>query len=154
MFTPIPAQEREALLASLGPLPLSGPAWPGWVKGAGWAIVALLGLQIIVTAARVPPQSLDAVSAGVVVFGFVGLAVVARAMQKSVTTISADGLSQTWLTRRQVAWDEIHYAKFVPMLFSKRLIVFRRRGRPLVLQAGTPELQAAFARIALAYRRR
>lgn len=151
--TPTP-EERLALLDALAPLPISGPAWPSWVKTAAWVIVALIGVQIVMFAARAGQMPVDPVSAGIVALSFMGLAFVAWHMQNATTTIDAQGLRQTWLSRRDIAWDEIQYAKFVPMLLSKRLILFRKRGRPLVLQGGTQALHIAFARIAVTYRRR
>jgi hypothetical protein len=74
-------------------------------------------------------------------------------MQTSITTIDEDGLSQTWFTRREVAWEDVRYARFVPMLFSKRLVIFTHRGRPVIIQGGTRELRAAFVKIAQLYRR-
>ncbi|KAG1242737.1 hypothetical protein G6F65_022856 [Rhizopus arrhizus] len=44
-------------------------------------------------------------------------------------------------------------ARFVPMRFSKRLVVFTHRGRPVILQGGTRELRSAFVKIAQVYRR-
>ncbi|MBJ7265268.1 MAG: hypothetical protein JHC61_16845, partial [Burkholderiaceae bacterium] len=89
-----------------------------------------------------------------VLFCFVGLAVVAFYMQRSVTTIDERGLRQTWIAKREVAWDDIQFAKFVPLLLSKRLVVFTRRGRPLVFQGSTQALHIAFAKISLVYRSR
>ena len=83
-----------------------------------------------------------------------GLAVVAFYMQRSVTTIDERGLRQTWIAKREVAWDDIQFAKFVPLLLSKRLVVFTRRGRPLVFQGSTQALHIAFAKISLVYRSR
>ena len=40
------------------------------------------------------------------------------------------------------------------MIFSKRLVVFTHRGRPVIFQGGTRELRAAFTQIAQVYRRR
>jgi hypothetical protein len=92
--------------------------------------------------------------AGSIVLCFIGLLVLARYMLVSVTSIDETGIQQSWLGRREIAWEDIQFAKFVPLLASKRLICFTRRGRPVVFQAGTRELQVAFARIALVYRRR
>ncbi|MFJ1300537.1 hypothetical protein ACILG0_11255 [Pseudomonadota bacterium AL_CKDN230030165-1A_HGKHYDSX7] len=148
------AEEHQALLSEIGPLPLSGQAWPDWVRILAWVILAVIGVQIVTTAIRLPPDQMNSVLAGTVILCFLGLAVVCWNMQVSVTTIDEKGLRQTWITRREVAWQDIHFAKFVPLLFSKRLVVFTRRGRPIVLQGGTRELQVAFARISLLYRRK
>lgn len=146
--------DRDALLREIGPLPLSGQAWPDWVRILAWVILAVIGVQIVSSAIRLPPEQISAVLAGTVILCFFGLALVSWHMQKSITTIDDAGLHQTWITRRDVAWQDIQFAKFVPLLFSKRLVVFTQRGRPVVFQGGTRELQIAFAKISLLYRRK
>ncbi|OZI15716.1 hypothetical protein CAL18_17205 [Bordetella genomosp. 7] len=148
------AEEREALLREIGPLPLSGQAWPDWVRILAWIILAIIGVQIVSSAIRLPPGQVNTVLALTVALCFLGLTLVSWHMQRSVTTIDETGLRQTWITRREVAWQDIHFAKFVPLLFSKRLVVFTQRGRPVVFQGGTRELQIAFAKISLLYRRK
>ena len=147
-------EERDALLREIGPLPLAGQAWPDWVRILAWIILAIIGVQIVLSAIRMPPEQTNSVVGGIVVLCFLGLALVSWHMQKSITTIDEAGLHQTWITRREVAWQDIHFAKFVPLLFSKRLVVFTQRGRPVVFQGGTRELQIAFAKISLLYRRK
>ncbi|MNY75796.1 hypothetical protein D3C86_2151820 [compost metagenome] len=73
-------------------------------------------------------------------------------MQTSITTIDDRGISQTWFTRREVAWEDVRLARFVPMVFSKRLVVFTHRGKPVIFQGGTRELRAAFVKIAQLYK--
>lgn len=146
--------EQATLLREIGPLPLSGQAWPDWVRILAWIILAIIGVQITLSAIRMPPEQVNSVVAAIVILCFLGLVLVSWHMQKSITTIDEAGLHQTWITRREVAWQDIHFAKFVPLLFSKRLVVFTQRGRPVVFQGGTKELQIAFAKISLLYRRR
>jgi len=148
------AEDREALLREIGPLPLTGQAWPDWVRILAWIVLAIIGVQIALSAIRIPPEQLNSLVAGIVILCFLGLALVSWHMQKSITTIDEAGLHQTWITRREVAWQDIHFAKFVPLLFSKRLVVFTQRGRPVVFQGGTREMQIAFAKISLLYRRK
>lgn len=147
-------EDRDALLREIGPLPLTGQAWPDWVRILAWIILAVIGVQITLTAIRMPPDQVSSMVVLIVGLCFLGLALVSWHMQKSVTTIDEAGLRQTWITRREVAWQDIHFAKFVPLLFSKRLVVFTQRGRPVVFQGGTRELQIAFAKISLLYRRK
>ncbi|KAG1230896.1 hypothetical protein G6F68_019249 [Rhizopus microsporus] len=109
-------QDRAALLREIGPLPLSGQAWPAWVRILAWVILAVLGVQVVTTAIRAPAQPFDTVLAVVVVLCFVGLLFVSWHMQTSITTIDDRGLRQTWFTRREVAWEDVRYARFVPML--------------------------------------
>lgn len=75
-------------------------------------------------------------------------------MWTSITEISEWGIRQSWISKREIAWEDIHSSKFIPLFASKKLVCFVQKGRPIVFQAGTPELQAAFARISLVYRKR
>ncbi|MDZ5616336.1 hypothetical protein U2261_17105 [Achromobacter xylosoxidans] len=157
MTSPAPSpspEDHTALLRAIGPLPLSGQAWPDWVRILTWVILAVLGVQVVTTAIRAPGQSLDGMMAVVVGLCFIGLLFVSWHMQTSITTIDEHGLRQTWFSRREVAWEDVREVRFVPMIFSKRLVVFTHRGRPVIFQGGTRELRAAFTRIAEVYRRR
>lgn len=145
---------KEAVLEALGPLPLSGVAWPGWIKIMAWCVLALIGAKLIHTAIGTTGQDIQPVVAASVTITFMALVVVARYMQTSVTTITSEGIEQTWITRRSIGWDDIQFAKFIPLFASKRLVCFTGRGRPVIFQGGTKELQIAFAQISLAYRRR
>lgn len=145
---------RDAILEALGPLPLSGAAWPGWIKVLAWCVLAVIGAKLVHTAIGTSGQTVQAVVAASVTITYMALVVVARYMQTSVTTITTEGIEQTWITRRTINWDDIQFAKFIPLFASKRLVCFTGRGRPVVFQGGTKELQIAFAQISLAYRRR
>jgi hypothetical protein len=119
-----------------------------------WVVLGLLAIKLVFTAAGPAGRDVSPLVAASVLLCFVGLVVVARFMMSSRTTISPAGIAQSWIVRREVAWDDIQFAKFVPFVASKKLVCFTARGRPVVFQAGTRELQTAFARIALVYRRR
>ncbi|GAB2902890.1 hypothetical protein LSG25_12515 [Paralcaligenes sp. KSB-10] len=147
-------EERSALLEEIGPLPLHGQAWPIWIKILAWIIVLIIGMQITYTATSPGGHNVSPLVAGSILVCFLALLVVARFMLVSETRITRIGIEQSWITRRQVAWEDIRFAKFIPLFTSKRLVCFTSRGRPVVFQAGTRELQVAFARIALVYRRR
>lgn len=150
--SPSPAA-HAALLRAIGPLPLSGQAWPDKVRILTWGLLAVLGVQVVTTLIRAPDYPFDDLLAAVVGLCFVGLLFVSWHMQTSITTIDKRGLRQTWFSRREVAWEDVRDARFAPMLFSTRLVVFTQRGRPVIFQSGTQELRAAFAKIALLYRR-
>ncbi|AHG62814.1 membrane protein [Advenella mimigardefordensis] len=153
-FLPLSESEREQLLASIGPLPIRGQAWPAWVKTAAWVILAVIVLQSLVAFNKAGVEALFSTTGLILLVVFLALAVTTRYMQTSVTTIDAQGLRQSWLTRREVAWQDVTFAKFVPMLASKRLVVFTKKGKPVVFQGGTQELQVAFAKISLAFKNR
>ena len=145
---------HEQLLQTLGPLPISGTAWPGWIKILAWCVMALIGVKLIQTAMGPSGQGVNPIVAASVTITFMALVVVARCMQVSITTITEEGIEQTWLTRRSIGWNDITFAKFIPLMASKRLVCFTGRGRPVIFQGGTKELQIAFAQIALVYRKR
>lgn len=147
-------EERSTLLEQIGPLPLRGMAWPVWIKVTAWVVLVLIAIQIIRTATSPMGRNIDPWVAGSILLCFLALTLVVRFMTTSETQITHKGIEQSWITRREVAWEDIQFAKFIPLLTSKRLICFTSRGRPVVFQAGTRELQIAFARIALVYKRR
>ena len=144
-FIPLTEREQAQLKDNLGDLPITGPAWPRWVK-----LVALLVLSLVVMQAGLTVQK-----AGLfLLIVFIGLSFITYFMQHSVTTIDENGIRQSWFTKRQVGFHEMSFAKFVPMLASKRLIVFVKKGRPIVFQAGSQDLQVAFAKISLQFKDR
>lgn len=153
-FLPLTEAERDQLLASIHPLPIRGPAWRTWVKTAAWLVLGLIVLQFFIAFNKAGMQMLYSMTGLILLVVFVALAVTTRYMQTSITTIDADGMRQSWLTRREVAWQDVTFAKFVPMLASKRLVVFTKKGKPVVFQGGTRELQIAFAKISLAFKNR
>lgn len=147
-------QQQLKLLEEIGPLPLQGLAWPRRINVLVWIIMVLIGGQLIYTAAGPHGENIPPVVAGSVLLCYGGLVVLAWYMHKSVTTITDTGIQQTWISRREIVWSDIHFAKFIPLFASKRLMCFTGRGRPVVFQAGTRELEIAFARISLIYRRK
>lgn len=147
------AQEHSKLLEEIGPLPLEGPAWPRRVKWLAWVVLALVVFRLAQTAASPAGEMVSTAIKVSLVMCVVGLAVLARYMHTSVTRITEKGIEQTWMGRREIAWDDISFVKFIPLIASKKLICFTKRGRPVTFQAGSRELEIAFARIALVYRR-
>ncbi|HUH87290.1 MAG TPA: hypothetical protein VL003_04475 [Pusillimonas sp.] len=148
------AEEHAALLADLGPLPIEGKAWPTWVKILIWVVITAIGVQFIRVAMGFEAEQVNPFMAGTIVITFCGLLLIARVMAISTTRITEEGIEQTWITKRAIGWNDIQFAKFVPMIASKRLICFTGRSRPVIFQSGTPELHKAFAKISLVYRRR
>ncbi len=147
-------EEQSQLLEDIGPLPLRGLAWPRRIKVLIWIVLALIGVQLVITASGPGGQNAPPMVAGSILLCYAALIVLAWYMQASVTTIDHTGIHQTWISRREIAWEDIHFAKFIPLFASKRLMCFTGRGRPVIFQAGTRELEIAFARISLVYRRR
>lgn len=147
-------QEQQKLLEEIGPLPVEGPAWPQKVKWLAWIVLALVVFRLIQTAASPAGEMVGTAIKISVLLCVLGLFVLARTMHTSVTRITEKGIEQSWLGRKEIAWEDISFVKFVPLIASKRLICFTARGRPVTFQAGSRELEIAFARIALVYRRR
>ncbi len=152
-LTPEAIAERAALLDELN-LPISGPAYRPWVKISAWIVMALLTAQIVSVAMRLPSESFNQTLTLTVVFCYLGMAILAVAMQRSITTIDAKGLRQTWIMRREIAWEDIYFVKFIPYPLGKRLMIFNRGGRFMTMQAGSQALEVAFAKISLVYRRK
>ncbi len=143
--------EQQQLFQSLN-LPLRGRSWPKYIAILAWVVIALLGLRLGFVATYYGAQVATSLIA-CIVFAYFGMIVVAYFMLVGHTTITHNGIKQEWIMKRELEWDDLKFAKFVPMFFSKRLICFTKRGRPIVFQGASQELQIAFAQIALAHRR-
>lgn len=151
---PLSEKEQQQLKENLGDLPIRGQAWPTWVKWVAMVILCLVVMQAGLTVQQAGLDALNNAGGIFILLVFIGLAFITYFMQSSVTTIDERGLSQTWYTKRQVDFADMSFAKFVPMLASKRLVVFVRKGRPIVFQGSTQELQIAFAKISLQFKNR
>ena len=122
---------RFRLLASAITFGLLGyGAWlvafevPGPISGNGWTLIAACALMML---------------------GNWYL------MLRAATTIDEHGVRQSGLIERRVAWDEVWYVRIGGFAFSRRLIVRTINGRFKYFYGGTPELHAAFARVAARY---
>jgi len=147
-------EEHAALLAQIAPLPLRGRAWPRWIGAIAWIIMAVIAVRLFLVLQLAPEAALPLPVIASLVVCFAALLWMSWHMWTSVTEISDWGIRQSWIMRREVPWSDIQSTKFIPLLASKKLVCFVQKGRPLVFQAGSPELQAAFARISLVYRKR
>lgn len=153
LFRPSPEEHAE-LIQQLGTLPLRGRAWPRWIAAIAWLIMALIAIRLIIVLQLGNDYQLPFMVVISLLVCFAALLWMSVHMWTSVTEISEWGIRQSWITKREVSWENIHSSKFIPLFASKKLVCFVQKGRPVVFQAGTPELQAAFARISLVYRKR
>lgn len=141
---------RHKLFDALGALPTSGRSWPKPIAALAWLVILLIVWWIAVRAPHLQEQIQGPVALSVVI-SLLALCVIAYYMWFGRTTIDARGIHQDWVFNRHISWDDIRMAKFVPLLFSKRLICFPQRGRPVIFHAGERHMEIAFAHIALAY---
>lgn len=139
------------LLDTLGPLPIRGRSWPLPIAIAAWLIILIIGSRLLYIASTQAEHIASALMLSIGI-AYVGMMVVAYFMLIGHTTISAQGIEQRWITKRQLAWQDLKFAKFVPLFFSKRLICFTARGFPVVFQGASTELEIAFAHISLIYK--
>lgn len=153
LFRPSP-EEHDELMQQLGTLPLRGRAWPRWIAAIAWLIMALIAVRLIIVLQLNNEYNLPFLVIASLLVCFAALLWMSVHMWTSITEISQWGIRQSWITKREVSWEDIHTSKFIPLFASKKLVCFVQKGRPVTFQAGTPELQAAFARISLVYRKR
>lgn len=153
IFRPSP-EEHATLMAELAPLPVRGRAWPRWIAAIAWLIMFLIATRLFIVIQLTDDHALPFLVLASIFVCFAALLWMSAYMWTSVTEISEWGIRQSWITKREVSWQDIHSSKFIPLFASKKLVCFVQKGRPVTFQAGTPELQAAFARISLVYRKR
>ncbi|MGB6242311.1 MAG: hypothetical protein WBF69_07495 [Castellaniella sp.] len=147
-------EEHAELLAQIAPLPLRGRAWPRWIGAIAWIFMALIAVRLFIVLQLTPDIALPLPVVASLVVCFGALLWMSWHMWTSVTEISDWGIRQSWISRREVSWADIQSTKFIPQLASKKLVCFVAKGRPVFFQAGSRELQTAFAHISLVYRKK
>ena len=130
-------------------LPIRGRSWPKGIAMVAWLLLAVIGARLAYLATTHGEQIALPIM-GSVLLAYTGMLVIAYYMWTGHTTITAEGIKQDWILRRELAWTELRYAKFIPLFYSKRLLCFTHKGRPVVFQGASQELQIAFAKISLA----
>src|SRR5690606_37993246 len=130
-------QAHAALIQALQPLPIEGTSWPKWIKIASWVMLAIIGIQFIITTTSEAGRNVHPYVAASITFCYAGLVVMAHYMDTARTRITGRGIEQRRLTSRAVTWDEIQFVKFIPLLSPKKLMCFTGRGRPVIFQGGT-----------------
>jgi hypothetical protein len=71
-------------------------------------------------------------------------------MLKAVTVVDSEGISQTGLTEKKVAWREVEGIR-LRRWGATRLAIRSGRGPVKIFVAGTAELREVFARVAASY---
>ena len=132
--------------------PVVGPAYGRFFRLLATAMV----LAVLAMAARatlqLPPDVAAAQGYWLLGVGMLALLASYWVLMRSTTTVDALGIRQSGLTDKKVAWVEVHSARLFGPPFARRLMVRTANGRFRFFFGGTPELLAAFARIAQAYR--
>lgn len=132
--------------------PVSGPAYGRTFR----ALATTMLLAVVAMAARATLQLPDdeAAAQGYWLLGIGMLALIASywVLMRSTTTIDGAGIRQSGLTDKKVEWRELRSARVFGPPFARRLMVRTVNGRFRFFFGGSPELLAAFARIAQAYR--
>src|SRR3546814_10578073 len=66
-------EEHAALLREIGPVPIQGMAWPGWVKILAWVVLILIAAQLFRMATGPMAQHVSHVVAACLIIGFLAL---------------------------------------------------------------------------------
>lgn len=140
----------DAALADQFATPVAGPAYTPTFRAISTAVVLLVVLQ----AARmwdVLGPVLTTRGGWILVGGFFVLLGSYALLLRSRTTIDAEGVCQSGILDKKVAWSDIKVARLRGFPFARRLVVSTGYGKFRAFYAGTPELEQAFARIGVAY---
>ena len=133
-------------------VPVHGPAYSRAFRFIALAVVLALAAGAAVTGS-VTPASGEAgrqVSLALVVLAM--MAIILIVLWRSVTTIDAEGIRQSGLLEKRVAWNEIRRTHLLRVGLTPRLVVRTSQGRLRVFYAGTAELRDAVRAIAAAQR--
>ena len=135
---------------------LTGPAYSRPFQRVATVIMLVLVVYGLSVAARFP---LLQYSIGVLwLLGGLSLLLVASwwFFLHSTVTIDQTGLRQTWIFDKKVEWRDVRSARLLGLpllhrLLPPRLMLRTSTGFFVTFQAGTPELLAEYARIAMAF---
>ncbi len=129
---------------------IRGPAFPIGVR--------LLAATLVVTLVQWGIRSLDALAsvawngwtATVVVGAMVGVVWSGVWMWRSHTGVDAEGIHQSWIRDKRVAWRDIHQARLIAIpylgaVITPRLVVRPRGGGVVVFHSADPQVLGAFA---------
>lgn len=134
-----------------GAHPMLGPAYHQLFK----AMATALMMAIVLYAYRALEHGGGAVLTTQVrmLFAMAGLTVLFTyyGLLRSQTMIDGEGITQSWMFKQPVAWEDIGGVRVERHRLTVRLVVRTRAGRVQVYDAGSPELSGAFGTIARAY---
>lgn len=135
--------------------PVSGPAYSPWFKLVATVVSLGLAGYGISVAVRFPLLQYGIGVKLLLLGAAVMLGVSYYWFLQSRTTIDAQGIRQTWLYNRQVAWSEIRGVKMIGIpyaswIFPPRLVV-RTGNAFMTFNGGSQALLVEFAKTALAY---
>lgn len=133
--------------------PVSGPAYGRVFRALATAMLAFALLMAARATLILPDDQQAQQGYWILGIGLLGLLGSYWVFLRSTTTVDASGIRQSGLTDKKVEWREIYSARLFGPPFARRLIVRTVGGRFRFFFGGSPELLAAFARVAQAYRR-
>ena len=134
---------------------LSGPAYSPWFKLLATLFTIVLAAYGISVALRFPILSYGLGVQLLLIGALILLLLSYYGFLHSTTTIDEQGIAQTWIVNRRVAWSDVRSAKMIGIpragwLFPPRLVV--RTGNAFTtFNGGTQDLLTEFAKISLAY---
>jgi hypothetical protein len=131
-------------------VPVRGPSH-GRSQRAIASLAVLVGLAGLARVAATVPAATDGNGPWMLVTIAVALLGSYYFMMTATTTIDADGIVQTGLPNRRLRWEDVAYAHVGGLPFARRLRVRTASGRRVAFAGASPELLAAFERVAAAY---
>lgn len=134
---------------------IAGPAYSRWFKYLATTVTVVLAVYALRIIIQFPLADYGFSIKALLVFAAGMLLVSYYWFLHSVTTVNQNGITQTWLYDKQVAWADIRSAKMIGIpylggIFPPRLIV--RTGIAFTtFNGGNTTLLLEFAKISLAY---
>ncbi len=135
------------------PQPVSGPAYGPVFRGAATAMLLVVLAMALRATLDLPADEAARQGLWVLGIGLFALVCTYWVLMRSTTTIDAQGIHQSGLIDKRVAWSEVRSAWLFGPPFARRLVVRTDRGRFRFFFGGSPPLLAAFERIARAAQR-
>lgn len=134
---------------------VTGPAYSRWFKYLATTVTIALAAYAVRIILQFPLANYGFGIKALLVFSAAMLLVSYYWFLHSATTVNQNGITQTWLYDKQVAWTDIRSAKMIGIpylgwIFPPRLIV--RTGIAFTtFNGGNEMLLTEFAKVSLAY---
>lgn len=135
--------------------PVTGPAYSPWFKLFATIVTLTLTVYGISIALRFPLAQYGFAIQALVLGSALMLGISYYWFLRSTTTIDQEGIRQTWLYDKRVAWRDVRSAKmlgipFMSFIFPPRLVI--RTGNSFsTFNGGSQEVLVEFAKISLAF---
>ena len=151
-FNTVNISVAEAFAAQGLVLPLTGPSFGWTVRLLGGAFLSWIALLMMQPPVREGYARLETWMQLAMIACVVVMLIGYWYFFTGKTTLDAKGVSQDWMWRKSMQWDDVKSARFMGLpflawLIPPRLLLTSQRGQRVLFHGGSADLHRAFAQV-------